>query len=108
MPPPDKEQVRLAIEAMNTDITMWKEVAADCRSAAGVGARLDLSNLHFTYLGDKAGLVDAYRNLQDRLVSLAEQAAANYDSVAGALAKAATDYKAEDEAGKHAIEGATY
>ena len=108
MPPPDANQVKLALDAMDLDVTMWKEVAADCRSAAGVGARLDLSSLHFTYIGDKAGLVDAYRDLQNRLVSLAGQAAANYDSVAGALAQAAKDYKADDEAGKHAIEGATY
>jgi hypothetical protein len=108
MPPPGKDEVKTAVAALNADAAMWETAAGDLRSAAAVGDRLDLSRLQLTYLGDKVGLVEAYQKLQAHLVTVIGQGATNFDNVAAALRKAASDYQREDDAGAHAIDGATY
>ena len=108
MPPTTKEQVRVAVAALNADAAMWEQAAADLRAAAASGDRLDLGRLQLTYMGEKVGLVERYQQIQARLVSLLYQGATNFDNVAATLRDAAEDYAREDAAGAHAIEGAYY
>jgi hypothetical protein len=108
VPPPTKEQVRVAVAALNADAAMWKQAAADLRTAAATGDRLDLSRLQLTYMAEKVGLVERYQQIQAQLVSVLYQGAANFDRIAATLRNAAEEYAREDAAGAHAIEGAYY
>jgi hypothetical protein len=97
---PTDAQVTAAISALRTDASMWLGMADELREAAGVAGRLDLAALHFSYLGDKAGLTDAYRDIQDKLIRLLGEGAANFDSMGKALRTAADGY---DEDERHAV-----
>lgn len=108
MPPPDTDQLKVALGALYQDARMWEQASVDLLAAASVGDRLDLNRLQLTYMAEKVGLVEAYQGMQAHLVSLMNQGAANFNSIAAALRKAADDYAREDAAGAHAIKGAYY
>jgi hypothetical protein len=108
MPPPDSHQVRVALDALRSDAGKWEGVADTFGSAARQAGRLDLSALHFTYLGDKVGLVDTYHAIQDTFVTLLNEGATNFENMAVVLRRAADDYERDDEAGAHDIRNATY
>ena len=79
MTQPDPQQIAAALDAMRGDATMWHEMAGEMRTAAAVADRLDLTKLHFSKLGDMLGMVDLYRDVQDRMVQLINQGADNFD-----------------------------
>lgn len=108
MPPPNSEQVRVALHALRSDAGKWEDVAATFRSAAQHADSLDLSALHFTYLGDKVGLVDTYHAIQATFVKLLSEGATNFENMAAVLRTAADEYERDDDAGAHAIANATY
>jgi uncharacterized protein YukE len=108
VPPPDEGEVKVSLDALKADASMWAAAAADLRSAATVGDRLDLSRLQLTYMGEKVGLVETYQQIQAHLVSLLNQGASNFDHIAATLRNAADEYAREDAAGAHAIKGALY
>jgi hypothetical protein len=58
--PPNDQQIKAAIEALRADASTWSVASDDLREAARVGARLELSPLHFSYIGDKIGLTEVY------------------------------------------------
>jgi hypothetical protein len=108
MPPPSKDQVKVALEALRTDAQKWDDMSATFRSAAQRADSLDLSALHFTYLAGKLGLVQAYQELQNTFITLLNEGATNFANMAAVLRKDADDYQHDDEAGAHAIASATY
>lgn len=97
MPPPSEQKIRAAIDAIRRDASMWDESADELEDAARVAGRLDLAAVHFSYIGDKVGLVDMYRQLQDKLIRLLNEGSDTLESIAAALRTAADGYE-QDEA----------
>jgi hypothetical protein len=102
---PTDAQVTAAISALRTDAGMWHGMADELREAARVAGRLDLAALHFSYLGDKAGLTDAYREIQDKLIGLLGEGATNFDSMGKALRTAADGYDEDERNAVHRMRG---
>lgn len=103
MPPPSGEQITVALEAMRSDAAVWDNAADGLTEAARVAARLDLSALHFSYLGDVVGLTGVYRELQDKLCRLLTEGAHNLSGLAQALRSAANGYEEEEQENIHHI-----
>ncbi len=103
--PPNDQQVRAAIDALRTDAGTWDAASDELREAARVGARLDLSALHFSYLGDKLGLTQVYQQLQDRLCRLLTQGADNLTALSTALRSAADGYEQDERNAVHRMTG---
>jgi hypothetical protein len=101
MTPPSADKIAAALEALRTDARAWAAAADEMSAAEQTARRLSLDAFHFTYIGDQIGITEVYRNLQDKLVTLLGQAAANFDSMALALRMSADTYQSEDEAGVH-------
>lgn len=105
MTQPDPQQIAAALDAMRGDATMWREMAGEMRSAAVVADRLDLTKLHFSKLGDMLGMVDLYRDVQDRMIQLMNQGADNFDATATALTTAADGYDKDERDNVHRFTG---
>jgi hypothetical protein len=102
---PDPQQIAAALDAMRGDATMWREMAGEMRSAAAVADRLDLTKLHFSKLGEMLGMVDLYRDVQDRMIQLMNQGADNFDATATALNTAADGYDKDERDNVHRFTG---
>jgi hypothetical protein len=102
---PTSQQIAAALDAMRKDAAVWQDMAGQMRDAAGVADRLDLSKLHFSKLGDMLGMVDLYRDVQDRMVRLIQQGAANFDATAAALTTAANGYEKDEQDNVHRFTG---
>jgi hypothetical protein len=105
MTQPTAQQISAALDAMRQDAAMWQQMAGDLRSAAGVADRLDLTKLHFSKLGDMLGMVDLYRDVQDRMIRLMQQGADNFDATATALTTAANGYDQDERDNVHRFTG---
>lgn len=103
--PPSDQQIKAAIEALRADASTWNAASDDLREAARVGARLELSPLHFSYIGDKIGLTEVYQQLQDKLVRLLGEGADNLTALAGALRTAADGYEQDEHDAVHRATG---
>ncbi|MBY8874268.1 hypothetical protein K7640_20775 [Micromonospora sp. PLK6-60] len=103
MPPPGPEKLKASIEALRRDATVWDDSGDILRDAAQVAARLDLAALHFSYIGDKVGLVDLYRQLQDRLIRLLGEGSATCETVAVSLRNAADGYERDEADAVHRL-----
>jgi uncharacterized protein YukE len=101
MPPPSEQKIKVSIAALRKDAGMWDGSADQLREAAAVAARLDLAALHFSYIGDQVGLVDMYRELQDRLIRLLTEGGDAMDSLAAALHSVADGYEQDEANGVH-------
>ncbi len=72
--------------------------------AAGLdGLADDLAAVHLSYIGDKVGLVDMYRNLQDRLIRLLNEGTETFESLAAALRSAADGYERDEAEAVHRL-----
>jgi hypothetical protein len=98
---PTEGQINVAIEALRTDAAMWDAGGDDLREAARVAGRLDLEALHFSYLGDKIGLVDVYQQLQDKMIRLLNQGGDTFEALGTALRSAADGYEQDEANGVH-------
>ena len=105
MTQPTSQQISAALDAMRQDANMWKDMAGQMRDAAGVADRLDLTKLHFSKLGEMLGMVDLYRDAQDRMVRLMQQGADNFDATATALTTAANGYEQDEQNNVHRFTG---
>ncbi|MEV0156724.1 hypothetical protein AB0H57_23760 [Micromonospora sp. NPDC050686] len=103
MPPPGPEKLKTSIEALRRDATVWDDSGDIMRNAAEVAARLDLAALHFSYIGDKVGLVDLYRQLQDRLIRLLGEGSETCETVAVSLRRAADGYERDEADAVHRL-----
>ena len=99
--PPSEQKIKASIAALRQDAAMWDSSADQLRQAAAVAARLELAALHFSYIGDKVGMVAMYRELQDRLFRLLNEGGAAFDSLASALRSAADGYEQDEINGVH-------
>ena len=59
--PPTEQQIQVAIQALREDAGTWAAGKDQLVNAAAVAARLELSALHFSYLGDQFGLAEVYQ-----------------------------------------------
>lgn len=105
MPPPDKDILAAALGALRDDAKTWDSISQDLESAKRTAERLDLDALHFSYIADKLGLTTLYKEIQDKMVRLLGEGAANDKSVAEALLKSAATYEQEEKDGVHRIKG---
>ncbi|GIM97537.1 hypothetical protein Ato02nite_093300 [Paractinoplanes toevensis] len=105
MPPPDKQQVMAAIDALRKDASTWDAGAAELRDAAGAAGQLQLSAMHFSYLADQLGLTETYQQLQHRLYRLLNEGADNLTELAGALRAAADGYEQDEANAVHRMTG---
>ncbi|RKN44318.1 hypothetical protein [Micromonospora endolithica] len=103
MPPPGEGKLRVSIEALRKDAAVWDDSGDIMRSAAQVAARLDLAALHFSYVGDKVGLVELYQQLQDRLIRLLSQGSETCETVATSLRNAADGYERDEADAVHRL-----
>lgn len=101
MPPPSEQRIKAAIDAIRRDASVWDGSADELREAARVAARLDLAALHFSYIGDKVGLVGMYRQLQDKLIRLLSDGGDTFESMAAALRAAADGYERDEADAVH-------
>lgn len=102
---PNGSQVEAAIDALRQDAAMWLEMSGAMRAAAGVADRLDLTALHFSYLGDKLDMTDLYEQIKQLMVDYLRQGAENFDSIARALRTAAAGYEEDERNAVHRMRG---
>ncbi|HZM74381.1 MAG TPA: hypothetical protein VFC19_01565 [Candidatus Limnocylindrales bacterium] len=76
---------------------------ASWRSLPGWPARWIFQAFHFSYIGDKIGVTETYRLLQEKLIDLLNDGAVNFRSVAQALNIAANGYQEEDRNAVHRL-----
>ncbi|MEV4713294.1 hypothetical protein [Micromonospora sp. NPDC049374] len=103
MPPPGEQKLRVSIEVLRQDAAVWDDSGDIMRRAAQVAARLDLAALHFSYIGDKVGLVELYRQLQDRMIRLLSEGSETCETIATSLRSAADGYERDEAANAHDI-----
>lgn len=102
---PTDQQVKAAIAALRTDAATWDEASQTLRTAAAAAARLELSSLHFSYIGAQVGLTEVYQQLQDRLTRLLDEGSTNLASLAAALRTAADGYQRDEDNAVHRMTG---
>ena len=102
---PTPGQLAAGTQAMRADASMWASAAAQIAGAQQVAGRLDLGATHFSYIGDKVGLTDMYRQIQAKLERLCGEASAAFGGFATQLAKAADDYDADERHAVHRLRG---
>ncbi|MEU4217347.1 hypothetical protein [Actinoplanes sp. NPDC026623] len=103
MTQPSGQQVEASIEAIQVEAGLWSDMATQVDAMAAVAQGLTLNAFHFSGLGHLAGIEDVYRDLQERIAGLLQQAADNFDSTSGALNKAADDYRRDEDNAVHRL-----
>jgi hypothetical protein len=98
---PSQQQIDVAIQTLRDDAQKWRFAGGELEIAAKVAAEMDFQAFHFSYIGDKIGVTEAYRNLQDKLIDLLNGGATNFRSVASALTMAADGYQEDDRNAVH-------
>ncbi|GAA2535886.1 hypothetical protein [Winogradskya humida] len=97
MTQPSDDQVEASIHALTAEGGVWSGMATEVDAMAAVARSLTLNAFHFSGVGHLAGIEDVYRDLQERIATLLQQAADNFDNTAGALTKAADDYQRDED-----------
>ena len=100
---PSGQQVEASIQAIAGEAGLWSGMAAEVEAMAAVARNLTLNAFHFSGLGHLAGMEDVYRDLQERIAMLLQQAADNFDTTAGALKQAADDYQRDEDNAVHRL-----
>lgn len=103
MPAPGDGKLKVSIEALRKDAAVWDDSGDIMREAAQVAARLELAAVHFSYIGDKVGLVELYQQLQDRLIRLMGQGSETFETVATSLRTAADGYERDEADAVHRL-----
>lgn len=100
---PSQGQIDVAIQALRDDAQRWRAAAGELEIAGQVAGEMDLQAFHFSYIGDKIGVTEAYGKLQERMIDLLNGGATNFHSVAQALTMAADGYQEDDRNAEHRI-----
>jgi hypothetical protein len=100
---PNQGQIDVAIQSLREDAQRWRAAAGELQDAATVAGQMDFQAFHFSYLGDKIGVTDAYRALQDKLIDLLNGGATNFRNVAEALTLAAEGYEQDERNAVHRL-----
>lgn len=98
---PTKDEYRVALEALRNDATQWEGCADDLATAKSTADGLDLEALHFSYIADKCGVTQLYKEFQDKMVRLLGEGETMCRGVSDSLEAAAQTYQQEEEAGIH-------
>jgi len=93
---PTAQQVSVAVQALRTDAGTWAEASDKLTGARTAGMPLGLQKFHFSFVGDKAGLTQVYAEIQDKIIRLLGEGAAELDALSAALATAANEYERSD------------
>ncbi len=103
--PPSQDKVEVAIQTLRDDAQKWRAAAGELDAAARVTGEMDFQAFHFSYIGDKIGITESYRLLQDKIVDLLAGGATNFRNVAQALTLAADGYERDDRNAVHRLKG---
>jgi len=100
---PTQGQVDVAIQSLRDDAQKWRAAAGELEIAARIATEMDFQAFHFSYIGDKIGVTETYRLLQDKLIDLLNGGATNFRNVAQALDMSADGYQEEDRNAVHRL-----
>jgi hypothetical protein len=103
MSQPTGGQIQAALDAMRQDSHTWRHMAAELSEAARVANRLDLGQRQFSFAADRVGVTRLYQDIQEKMVKLMEQGAANFESIAQALYAAADGYEEDERRNVHQL-----
>ncbi len=98
---PTPDQYAVALAALRDDAKQWQDCATDLAAMKSTADGLDLEALHFSYIADKLGVTQIYREFQDKMVRLIGEGETACTNVATALNTSAQTYQQEEEAGVH-------
>jgi hypothetical protein len=100
-PDPTPADIYAALEVLRADAAEWAG-GADTMSTAATNARAAvLPGAAFSFAGQQVGLGASYERLRDRIATLIEQGARNFDDISAALYASATAYEADEAANIH-------
>lgn len=103
--PPTPQQLEVALNALTDDAGIWNNVSKDLGAAKQAASDLDLTALHFSYIGDKLGMTELYRKIQEKMVRLLGEGEQHDAEVASALIAVRTTYEQEEQEGVHRMKG---
>src|SRR5689334_10241054 len=98
---PTHDQVKVACEALRSDAKKWTTASDDMAAASQAAQGLVLGREQFGFAAEGRGVMEAYKNLQDRIAGLLTGADTEFDKISAALKTAADAYETEDAAGAH-------
>jgi hypothetical protein len=98
---PTPDQYAVALAALRDDAKQWQDCGADLAAAKATADSLDLEALHFSYIADKLGVTQIYKEFQDKMIRLMGEGETVCTDVANALLTSAQTYQQEEEAGVH-------
>lgn len=102
-PTPSSDEISVALDALRTDATMWDGFADTLRTAVGAAQSLVVPPSAFSFAGQSvATQYDAIRN---RMATLLEGGAVNFDATATALRQSADAYEDDEATGAHMMTG---
>jgi hypothetical protein len=103
--PPSQDKIDVAIQTLRDDAQKWRAAAGELELAARTAGEMDFQAFHFSYIGDKIGITESYRLLQDKMIELLNGGAANFRNVAQALTISADGYQEDDRNAVHRLKG---
>ncbi|MEV4254027.1 hypothetical protein AB0J52_12790 [Spirillospora sp. NPDC049652] len=90
-------ELEARLNEMRKDVTTWDQIAGEMRKAAHNVAQVKDLKEAFGYLGEKAGVPNAYTTLNDTLRSLAELADVAFRGVENKLNTVIKVYEGKEE-----------
>jgi hypothetical protein len=103
MAPPPHGTIVAAIDQLHRDADAWRVCAGQLRAGSLIAGFLGLGGYEFSYPAAKAGLQHTYLLLQQKMVGLCDEAAANFENVGAALDLAADGYDHDERAAVHEL-----
>jgi len=99
----DPDRVTVALTDMRIAAEQWRQIAAGMAEAAHAAGRLGLSAVELSFIANMLGMVDLYRQTQDRMLALLGEAERAHEWLALALESAAEAYYVYDVDSAHRL-----
>lgn len=103
-PPPDKDEIVAAYEALEKDVYKWVAIAGVMDNAAREARSLGLSGFEIGYLPMESGVGEKYNQVQELMISMLTQGAAAMQEIADALIKVREDYERSDQGSAYRVQ----
>lgn len=103
MTTPSSQRVEAALEAIRSDAQLWSDAADQLSKMVITVQALRLEAVDFSYIGDKVGLTDLYKRIQDKVTALTGEGMKNFESLSRALHECADEYERADDRGRHEL-----
>jgi len=100
---PSKGTIDVALQALREDAELWRGMAGEIEVAARVAGEMDFQAFHFSYIADLIGVTESYQQVQEKLIQLLGDGAANFRNVAQALNTAADGYEQDERNAVHRL-----